>query len=116
MSDDKKQKGSWRLLLVAVVLGSVIAVGYLTYKNKDREWAAWTGFGGTKVITTNTETDKQGQVVNITKSEQTQSGKTLWDLLELSSRLAVPILLAVFGYQVQKKDKEKESRANPKGN
>ncbi len=107
MSDDKKQKGSWRLLLVAVALGSVIFVGY---KNKDREWAEWTGFGETTVTTTKKlETDKKGNIIKKTPiNEQIRSRKTFWDLLELSSRLAVPILLAVFGYQVQKRDKERE--------
>ena len=35
------------------------------------------------------------------------SGKTLWDVLELSSRLAIPVLIAIFTYIVQKRDKEK---------
>lgn len=80
MSDDKKPKGNWRLLLVGIFLGSVItAEAFLVFpsdfnKAKNVNW----GFGQTKVITTNTETDKQGQVVKITESEQTQPGKTFW--------------------------------------
>lgn len=109
MSDDKKPKGNWRLFLKVAALGFIISVGYLTYKNKDREWAVWTGFGGTKVITTNTETDKKGQVVKITESEQTQPGKTLWDLLELFLRSSfVPFAIFLLGHQFQKRDKEKE--------
>ena len=50
MSDDKKQKGNWRLLLVGVVLGSVITVGafgiYHSVVNRAKtiKWANWTGF------------------------------------------------------------------------
>ena len=36
--------------------------------------------------------------------------KKLWDWLELSSRLAIPILIAVFTYIVQKRDKEKTEK------
>ena len=79
-------------LLAAVILSTVITVGaskiYPTNFNKAKNsivnvvqnfsWG-WTGF----------------------------SGKTLWDVLELSSRLAIPVLIAVFTYIVQKRDKEK---------
>lgn len=120
MSDYKKQKGNWRLLLVGVVLGSVITVGgfWITpldlnkAKNLIINKVNW-GLGETKVITTNTETDKQGQVVKITKSEQTKSGKTIWDGLELSSRLLVPILIFIFGLWFQNRDQKKaEKQAN----
>ncbi|MDJ0648565.1 MAG: pentapeptide repeat-containing protein [Xenococcaceae cyanobacterium MO_188.B19] len=122
MNDDNKQKGNWRLiLLVGFVLGSVIAVeafriypsGFNEAKNSiinrvKNFNGSWTGFAETKVITTNTETDKQEQVLKITENEEIYSKKTLWDWLELASRLAVPILLAVFWYQLQKRDKEKD--------
>ena len=106
-------------LLLVVILVSLIAVGdFQIYpsvinivKNLNGDW---TGFSETKVITTTTEKNEQGQIQKTTISEQTHSGKTLWDWLELSSRLAVPILIAVFGYQVQKRDKEKEKELEGK--
>ncbi|MDJ0682167.1 MAG: pentapeptide repeat-containing protein [Xenococcaceae cyanobacterium MO_167.B52] len=122
MSDDKKQKGNWRLiLLVGVIFGSVIAVEALRIypsdfnkaKNsvinrvKNPNWG-WTSFDEAEVSTTNTPIDQQEQVVKIAQSEQTRFRKTVWDWLELSSRLAIPILLAVFAYQLQKRDKEKD--------
>ncbi len=118
MNDNKKQKGNWYLLLVGVVLGSVITIGafwvipldFNKAKNsvihtvKNINW----GFRETKVITTTTEKDEKGKITKTTESEQPQSGKTVWDFLDLSSRLAVPILLFTLGYQLQKRDKEKE--------
>ncbi len=77
MSDDKKQKSNWGLVLVGVILVSVITVAN---SEQTIKWADWTGF----------------------------SGKTLWDLLELSSRLLVPILLFIFGLWFQNRDKKKE--------
>ena len=122
MSDDKKQKGNWRLiLLVGVVLGSVITVEALRIYPSDFKTAEnlvinrfknlnsnWTDFNKTKVVKTDTQTDKPEQVLKIAQSEQTRFRRTVWDWLELSSRLAIPILLAVFAYQVQKRDKEKD--------
>ena len=93
MSDDNKQKGNWRLLLVGVVLGSVITVGafwiYPSIFNQEAEnpsakrvkmdekpnWG-WTGF----------------------------SGKTLWDWLELGALGAVPFMIFILGRQFRKKD------------
>lgn len=111
MNADKRPKGNWRLLLVGVFLGSVITAGaFLVFpsdfnKAKNVNW----GFGETKVITTNTETDRQGQVVKITESEQTKPGKTFWDWLELIIRSSlVPLVIFILGRQFQKRDKEKE--------
>ena len=119
MSDDKRLKGIWRLLLVGVVLGSVITVGASwifpsefdqakksvvnTVKNLDWDW---TGFGeGTIREETRQKKDKDGPFTETTKY---QSGKTLWDLLELAGTLAVPTLIAVLGYQFQQRQKEAE--------
>lgn len=111
MRDGKKQKGNWRSLLLGVVLSSVIiSVGYLIYKNKDREWAVWTGFGETKATTTITiEKDNQGQIKKTPTSEQISSGKTLWDCLELA---AVPLLLAYLGHKFQKNQLRAEIRTD----
>ena len=112
MSDDKKQKGNWRLLLVGVVLGSVITVGYLIDKNKDREWAVWTGFGETTVSTTKKlETDKKGDIIKKTPiNEQIRPRKTLWDWLGLAGTLAVPILIFIFGLLFQQREQERAEK------
>ena len=115
MTSNKKQGSNWHLLLVGVVLVSVITAGAfwitpldfnkaknsINNKVKNVNW----GFGETKVITTNTETDEQGKVLKITESEQTKSGKTLWDWLDL---LAVPVLIAGFGLWFQSKQDKRE--------
>ncbi len=107
-------------LLVGVVLGFVITVGaFLVFpsdfnraKNsvvktvKNLDWD-WTGFFETKVITITTEKDKQGQIQKTTTSEETQSGKTLWDWLKLAGTLAVPIVLFILGNQFQQRDRER---------
>ena len=119
MSDDKKQKGNWRLVLIGVVLSSVITVGafWITPSDLDRaknlvvnrvknlKWDF--GIGETKVITTSIEKDRQGKILKTTTSKETHPGKTLWDLLELAGTLAVPILIAVLGHQFQQRDKKK---------
>ena len=123
MSDNKKQKGNWRLLLVGVVLGSVITIGAfwitpldfnkaknpIIDKVKNVNWdelknASWKliGLGETKVITTTTDENNK-----TTESEQTHPSKTLWDLMEIA---LVPILLATLTYVYQRRDKEKERK------
>ncbi len=121
MSNDKKPKGNWRLLLVGVVLGSVITAGgfwitpldFSKAKNsvinmvKNVNWGtlkngSWKliGLGETKVITTSKNKNNQTTV-----SEQIHPPKTFWDLMEI---LAVPILLATLTYVYQRRDKAKE--------
>ena len=69
MSDDKKQKGNWRFILVRAVLGSVISVATFSIYPLDRHQAknpvinrvknlnwGWTSLAQTQVLTTNTET------------------------------------------------------------
>lgn len=107
MSNNKKQKGNRRLLLIGAVLASVFIVGAfgitpIVFKRpKNLKWADWTGFGKTEVITTTKKEDDKTTV-----STQTHPGKTFWDWFEL---LAVPILIAFFGYQFQQIDKKRAS-------
>lgn len=102
MSNNKKPKSIWQLFLNVTVVVFVIAAGCLTYKNKDREWANWTGFGEIKVITTTIDKNDETTV-----SEQIHPPKTLWNLIEIS---LVPILLATLTYIYQRRDKEKERK------
>ncbi len=115
----KKQKSSWSLnwslLLVVVILVAVITVGdfriypLVVNRAKTTNWAERTGFGETKVITKTVETDEQREIIKETPtSVQIYPHKTLWDVLELSSRLLVPIWLFIWGIWFQKRDKEKE--------
>jgi len=111
MSSDKSKKNIFFLLVV--VLGFVITVGafwiipldFSRVQNSviNRVRSINWGFGETKVITTTTEKDPQGEIIRTTESEQPQSGKTVWDGLDL---LIVPILLAVLGYKLQRRDRE----------
>jgi hypothetical protein len=115
MSNDKKQKGKWHLLLVGVVLGSVITVGgFLIYpsdfnraKNsvvntvKNLDWG-WTGFfGGTTTEQTRPNKDKDGP---FTETVKHQSGKTFWDWLQLG---AVPLVIAILGYWFQQRENKR---------
>ncbi len=89
MKRRKKVIGS---LLAVTILGSVITFGasqiYPLSFNKTKNAAV-------------------NLVQNLNWSWTGLSGKKLWDVLELSSRLAIPVLIAVFTYVVQKRDKEK---------
>ncbi len=124
MTDDKKQKDNrrflrqlrdrlsqevenWRRLLFLGVaaLVSVIAVGYLIDHNKNREWADWTGFG--EGITIEETRQKKDDTGPFTETKKYQSGKTLWDLLELA---AVPILIVFIGYQLEVRDRKRNEK------
>ena len=88
----KRRKKVIGPLLAVAILGSVITFGasqiYPLSFNKAKNAAV-------------------NLVQNLNWSWTGLSGKTLWDVLELSSRLAIPVLIAVFTYVVQKRDKEK---------
>ena len=88
-------------MVVGVIIASVIVFIYCGYFY---QWG-WTGF--VKDTTTEVTRERKTETSPIEKFTETtkyQSGKTFWDWLDL---LIVPILLAFFGYQVQKRDKEK---------
>ncbi|HYX18837.1 MAG TPA: pentapeptide repeat-containing protein [Nostoc sp.] len=101
----------WRLIIGGVTLGSVITAGIflippvVTSQSWPWKWADWTGIGEDKIKKTSTETKggENGSIEKVTVTNEPQSGKTLWDFLEL---LAVPFLLLYLGYQLQQKDKE----------
>ncbi len=92
MSNNKKQKANWHLLLVGVVLGSVITVGAF--------WISSSDFNRAKKSVVNT-----GK--NLNRDWTGFDGKTLWHFLELAGALAVPILIAVIGHQLEQRDKER---------
>ncbi|MDJ0647424.1 MAG: hypothetical protein QNJ60_01850 [Xenococcaceae cyanobacterium MO_188.B19] len=100
----------YKKLLFTLTLIAAGAYGiYCVNTSKTLKWADWTGFGENKVSTTiKIEKDNTGKIKRTPINEELRSGKTFWDWLELSSRLAVPILIAVFGYQVQQRQKEAE--------
>ncbi len=124
MSNNKKQKADWRLLLVGVVLGSVITVGAfwiypsdfnkakqsVVNKLRNLDWD-WTGFfkGTTKEVSIERKT-KGSPIEKFTVTTKYQSGKTLWNFLELAGTLAVPILIVVIGYQLEQREKKIEQR------
>ncbi|MBG1268535.1 pentapeptide repeat-containing protein, partial [Nostoc sp. WHI] len=101
----------WRLLIAGVALGSVITAGIslvspvLASKSWAWKWADWTGIGEDTIKKKSTERKggENGSIEKVTFTDEDQSGKTLWDFLEL---LAVPFLLLCLGNQLQHKDKE----------
>ena len=122
MSNDKNLSSNWlssltiiwRLLLVVVVVLVIIIGAYWmtpisVKKAENHSWVDWAKSGETQATTT---IDKKGKNQKITINEQIYSAKTLWDILDLSSELAIPILLFYFGYQflqIQKKRAEQQA-------
>ena len=118
MSNDKKQKSNWlspltpnwRLLLIRAVLVSLFIVGAfgitpIVVNRAKTLKCDWTGFCES---TTREETrQKKDKTGSFTETIKFQSGKTLWDWLELAGTLAVPILIAVLGYQFQQREKKR---------
>ncbi len=56
-------------------------------------WFDWTGFGGFNKVSTATEITSSPQ--KITKTEEYQPGKTLWDWLQLLGVLAIPVVVCL---------------------
>lgn len=56
-------------------------------------WFDWTGFGGYNKVSTATEITSSPQ--KITKTEEYQPGKTLWDWLQLLGVLAIPVVVGL---------------------
>ncbi len=71
--------------IVVIVVISIIIAGY---------WIDWTGFDGYKKVTI-TQTISGINAGTVTKTEEYQPGKALWDWLQL---LIIPVVLAVGGY------------------
>lgn len=106
-------KVSWNSILKAAAIVFLFAAGYLVSENKNREWADWTGFGETTVTTTNElKKDRKGQIQKTPIKEEISSEKTLWDVLELGSRLLVPVLIFLFGLWFQQREKERIDQQN----
>ncbi|MUG92815.1 pentapeptide repeat-containing protein [Scytonema sp. UIC 10036] len=95
--------GQKLLIYVAIVVG-VIAIFSSLYRFD------WAGFGpdSNKSVSVEEAIDpKNGAIIKLTKkTEHFQSGKTLWDWLQLFGTLAVPVLLVILGNQLQSKEKE----------
>ena len=75
---------------VAIVLAVVIAIIIIGY------WFDWTGFGGYNKVTT-THVISGTNAGTVTKTEEFQPGKGLWDWLQL---LIIPAVLAIAGYVI----------------
>jgi uncharacterized protein YjbI with pentapeptide repeats len=103
-----------RLLILGVALGSVITTGIflippgLENRSWTWRWADWTGIGEDTIKKKSIERKggEKGSIEKVVFTDEIQSGKTLWDFLELVSALAVPFLLLYLGNQLQQKDKE----------
>ncbi len=115
---EETRKVRWGLL-VGIALGSVLTVGAFTIvpdiaKNtKNLICSDWTGFCEDKTSSESVEkTINQGKetITKKTTTTQFQSGKTLWDLLQLSGSLAIPVLLVILGYQLQSRDQKRAEK------
>ena len=76
--------------VVAIVLIVVIALITIGY------WFDWTGFNGYNKVTI-THTINGTNAGTVTRTEEYQPGKGLWDWLQL---LIIPVVLAVAGYVI----------------
>ena len=102
--------------IVYWTLGLGIGAGIIVfiYSAYHYQWQ-WTGFVETKTTTTAIEIkkDKKEKIEIAPISKQQYSEKTLWDWLELSSSLLVPILIFSFGLLIQKRrEKEQKEQAD----
>lgn len=75
-----------------VVLGIAIALATGTLK---------AGFGAGTTTVTSEKTDSQGKVIERTTTKTPQEAKTLWDWLNLAGVVAIPVVLAGLGAQLQ---------------
>ncbi|MBF2074469.1 MAG: pentapeptide repeat-containing protein [Synechococcales cyanobacterium C42_A2020_086] len=103
---------TWRVLLAGLIVGSLMTAGvfagFPVMSHWRWKWPDWTGIGEETITKTSTERlgRETGQIQRVTITEEPVPGKKLWDFLELSGTLAIPILLVYLGSQIQKKDRE----------
>src|SRR6266851_5106140 len=95
MEDQAEQHQKWcqqvkqhrvAIGVVAIVLVLVIAFIIIGY------WFDWTGFNGNNKVTI-TRTISGTNAGTVTRTEEYQSGKGLWDWLQLLGVLAVPVVV-----------------------
>src|SRR5207248_7624350 len=90
------------IIIVLMIVTVLIFVGY---------WFDWTGFNGYNKVTI-VHTISGTNAGTVTKTEEYQPGKALWDWLQL---LIIPVALAIgglwFTYAQRKTETDKESRA-----
>ncbi len=82
-------------LFVLAIFGGLIYLGY------QEDASLFSGFGPGEVETTSEKTDNQGQIIERTTTKIPQEAKTLWDWTNLAGVVAVPLLLAWFGFRLQ---------------
>lgn len=109
-----KFNNRYRQLVGVFLLSFLLIAGVFTIfpvignKAKTLKWAEWTGFGEdttrSESVETKTDTGKK------TVTTQFQSGKTLWDVLELAGTLAIPVLLTILGIWFQQKEQERAEK------
>jgi hypothetical protein len=73
------------IIVVFIVLMALIFVGY---------WFDWTGFNGYNKVTI-THTINGTNAGTVTRTEEYQPGKALWDWLNLLGVLAIPVVVAL---------------------
>ncbi|BAZ71293.1 pentapeptide repeat protein (plasmid) [Fischerella sp. NIES-4106] len=111
--DGKTKFSNWIVLLIGLFLGILLTTGafgifpVITNKSKTLKWADWTGFGEDTTTEASIEKNNKGQIVKQTDTIKTQSGKTLWDVLNLAGTLAIPVLLAILGIWFQRREQKR---------
>ncbi|WP_206818455.1 pentapeptide repeat-containing protein [Chroococcus sp. FPU101] len=114
-------KRNLRILLIGIGLGFLLAIlAYSIFpdlaKNTKNNLicSEWTGFckDTTRSESEEKTINNQGQEIlrKKTTTTQFQSGKTLWDWLQLFGSLAIPVILAILGYQLQQTDQERSKK------
>ena len=111
MNNNKKQKGNWYLLIIGVVLSSVITSGVFRIsasdfdQAKNLKWEDWTNrslVNASAVIA-----EDSGHNNHQPPSEQKTWDYWLKYVVDLVSKLAIPILIFGFGLWFQKREREK---------
>jgi uncharacterized protein YjbI with pentapeptide repeats len=85
------------VILVLVVVVALIIAGY---------WFDWTGFNGYNKVTI-THTISGTNAGTVTRTEEYQPGKTLWDWMQL---LIIPVVIAIGGFWLNQLQKSREEK------
>ncbi len=104
-----KQNRFTKQTLLAVILIFVILFLFIELKDGKPQWRSGTGFEEGKTITTSIEKAPNGKIIKTVTTEKPEPGKTLWDLLQLTGTLAVPLVIAFLGFRFQE---QQQQRAN----
>jgi uncharacterized protein YjbI with pentapeptide repeats len=114
---EKTRKSSRYTLWIAILIGAIGAAVFFSILPTVwwPEWLSWVGIGPDSTKSVSIEKTIQNEkIVSIKETSTTlsQSAKTFWDWLGLFGTLAVPVLIVILGYELQRREQERaEQRA-----